>query len=580
MPTYTYQDVRALLEQRRTKVFDRLHDEMRIDEEFISATDTWAADLMAPYMRAFPPDFKSKPIALGRLAMLAFAFAVMNGEKPKVRVVIDRRSGISGYEDTTTIIQKWCRALLHSVRGQLLAAAKHTGGLGAGFLYWGVDKSRYPQEPEDPKERDAWEMERRKANCIDIRPVHPRRVFWDRDHEEPQDCIVEEQITHSAAAAAYPGHDFTGVAADKLKRVIYLSASQYGVWVGEQPVTEGPKVDADGMAENPYGRMWLSYCFSGIGHNGFDDDPVHEVQGNVRQGRGIIASALVAFNRAELLGATGAMPGRDFRGGSETDRQAVMANYHVGPLAFNDLGGGADPVQVAIQDTVDMPQFTRDQNTLIEQYMNLTYGQSFLRGLPTVDNATVNAQNIDLTERMYGPGRANFDAMCSDLLMGVLHCMRESLESGQALYLPDDSEADGYIGLDPSIIPERGLRIEVDMTPPSMTERQASMQNDLALKDAGLLDEEAVAERQGIDDFKAIQRRRDKRKLIEATADVAAQVIGQTLQELIPQRLEVQRAEDEQKGVVERPVAPPQQRFALPAGVGMMGGMEAMNGGY
>lgn len=561
----THAEVKEMLEHRKKKVFQNLHTEMQHDETFIAATDEWATDLMAPYMRAFPLDFKAKPIALARLAMLAFATAVMNGERPKVRAVIDRGSGISGYETAQETIQKWGRALLHSVRQQLTASSRHQGGLGACFLYWGVDKSRYPEEPDDPKEHDKWESERRKANCIDIRVVHPQRVLWDRDHEVPQDVIIEEEISGSAAKALYPKHEFSPTS-EKLKRVIYLSEKEFGVWVDQKPVTEGPGVNDDGIGKNPYGRMWLSYAFAGLGHQGFNDDPVHEVQGNVRQGRGIIASALVAFNRAELLGATGAMPGRDFRGGTQEQRDAVMTTYRTGPLAFNDLGDSTDPVQVAIQETAEMPQFTRDQNVLIEQYMNLTYGQSFLRGLPTVDNATVNAQNIDLTERVYGPGRANFDAMCSDLLMGILHCIKESFESGQKLYLPDDSEADGYIGIDPGIIPDRGLRIEVDMTPPSMTERQAAMQNDLNLLQAGLLDEEAVAERQGIDDYQTIRRRRDKRKLFEATADVAAQIAGETLKQLIPQRLEVQKAEDEQKGVIQRPEPP---RYAAP----MVGGM-------
>lgn len=572
----TYADVMATLEQRRTHVFANLHNEMRIDEEYITASDQWALDLMSPYMRAFPRDFKPKTIALGRLAMMSMAAGINNGTTPKVDVFVDSvRQNSKKAEQTASTMQAWARAFLSSIRPQLWSGAKHVGGLGACFPYFGIDKSRYPAMPDDPEKMAAYEAERRACRLVDFRMVHPRRVFWDRNHEEPQDCIIEEHISPAAAATAYPGHTWSEVAEGKnLKRIIYCSPTEYGVWVDGTSVVEG--ADADGTAENPYGQVWFSWAFSGIGFDGFDDDPVHDIQGNVRQGRGVIASALVAFNRAELLGASGAMPGRDIRGATQQERDRVASTYSTGPMSINDLGGDdTGMVHVEVQPVVDMPQFTRDQNVLIEQYMNLTYGQNFLRGLPTVDNATVNAQNLDLSERMYSAAKASYDHMCADILTKVFCMMRDSLESTQECFLQDDSADGGYVKLAPTDIPKDGWRIVVDMTPPTMTERQAAFANDKDLMMTMGYDASWLAKRQGIDNHDAERRKGDKRKLFEATADAAAQVSASKIQALIPQREEQMAVKNAERGVVvPTPVQqPPQQqaRTPLPPGVGMVG---------
>lgn len=557
MGKLTHNDVVQLLEQRRTTVFGNLHTEMETDEEFIQATDQWAADLMSPYMRAFPKDFKPRAVGLARLAMLAMANNLMNSETPKVEVMIDRGSGVTGYEDTAAMMQTWGVAFLHAYRPQLWMAAKHVGGLGTAWVYYGVDKDKYPKEPDtgDEEAWQQWEAERRKVKVVDLRVIHPRRVYWDDAHEEPQDVLFEEEISPAAAAVAYPDHDWTITDSERktLKRVIYCSPTQYGVWVDNVPVTVGPNVGEDGMADNPYGEMWCSYAFSGLGMPAFDGDLVHEVQGNVRQGRGVIASALVAFNRLEVLGVTGAMPGRDFKGGASVDRDEVMKNYRVGPLAMNDMGGEslAEAVQVEVQPVVDMPQFTRDQSVLIEQYLNLTYGNDFLRGLPTVDNATVNAQNIDLAQRVYGAAVASFDAMCADILTKVFGFIRDSMESVQDLFLPDGKADGGHVRLTPSRIPKRGYRVKVDMTPPSMSERQASLENDRVLKQELGFDASWLAKRQGIENFDEERQKGDERKLIEATADAAATVINEYITQKLPERLGIVRREEVADGVVE-----------------------------
>ena len=572
MPDRTHGEVTELLEQRRTSVFGTLHREMAHDEAFITGTDVWDSNAMDGYMRAFPRDYKAKLVALARLAMLGAALSVNNGETPKVEVHIDKLSGISNYKETEALIQKCGRAFLASIREELWTVAKHQSGLGPAILYYGVDKSRLPEKPDDPKEMRTYELAMRDANCVDVRAMHPRRAMWDRDHTMPKDWMFEEEITPAAANDLYPDYG-PWSATDQtktLKRVIYVSAEQYGIWVDGTSVVKG--AGDDGMAPNPYHRMWVSWAFSGLGFSGFDDNAVHEIQGVVRQSRGIFTAALTAFNENLILGATGAMPGRNYSGGTREERERVMAESETGPLAQNDMGGldTGGAVQENIQEQVQRPQFTRDVQQQLSDYMNLMHGKDFMRGIPTVNNATVNAQNEALANSMFGPARAAFNAMAADCFTTVLHMLKISLESGQTVYWKDAQAEDGYIGLRADQIPERGMVISVDMTAPSMTERQANLANDMELMQTLGFSPEWLAGRQGIDNYAAERKTGVKNKLFEATADVAAEIMGQTLREMIPERLDISREADVRRGVV-TPGQPPEQQqrsMGLPAGVG------------
>ena len=546
--------VTALKTERRDSVFGALHAEMLKDQEFLEAGNQLGRALMKPYLRSFPEDFVERVLPIARLAALYFAIALNNGEPPTIKVFLDERAGVQNREAVKEEIRTWLAAWLAKERASWFDVAKNIGAYGVGPVYYAVDASRLPAEPSDPDLRDDWEVKRRNATCVDVRAVHPAHVYWDTASQPPKDCLFVEQISAREAYEAYGlelGGSDTGEKRD-YERVVYVSADWIAGWVDEQPV-----MGADGVVENRWGRMPAGIAESGMGFASSTGDLVHQIQGAIRHGRDVIASAMVKFNTYELQMASGGMPAVEVSGSTQEQRTKVKQNLRVGPGAINDLGGEdtAGAVTITYGDTPDLPRFDAQHADVIDRWLQLVYGPNMMRGLPTTENATVNAQNQVLAEALYSIARANYNGLVSTACMDVLHMLRADMESTQSVFQEDAESESGCVELHAANLPARGLRVVVDMTPQSLVERRANQEADTQLRDALGLDDEWLAERQGVENFREVQRRSRIGKLLEGLGPMMIDTIRGIVEQQLPQRLDTVRNKAVDQGVLE-PVAP------------------------
>lgn len=577
-PRPTYADIEAMLTDRKDNVFSSFRRECEDDDAHINATDTYVRSRMGQQARVFPADWPLRVVPVAKYAMTNMALGVVNGEPPSIEAKFAHSSGYRGtYDEAKDNVEAWCRDFLHWVQHHgnedpIWDASLQQSGLGAGWLAYGVDKAKIPVRDRYDSDEDYDEACR---NCMpfSVRSVHPRNVMDDTDDDEPTDVLIEEQVSINEARRLYGDKvklpDGNG-GKRTLQRIIYCSKDWYGIWVAGQPVIDGA---VDGVAENPWGRIWVQGALSGLGKQSESYDLVNRRQGIIRGMRDLIISIIIEYNNKQYMHLTRGMTGRDFMHDPQTttieEAQLAAANYETGPLAANVLPAG---IRVVNQDPPQIPNWMADLSAETRSWLEMVTGTNLLRGGVGTDNATVEQQRYQLATRLFGPARAAFNQMVGQMLMDILHYLKHNLASDQRLYLPSKLTADGMRMLTPDQIPD-GLQITVNYQAASQAERMQSKQADAAEYDMGAIDMDVYRDRQGITDGAEIDRRAIKRKLMmsDAMMRVYADFVAQQAQQELPKRVEDLRRRNMRDGVVEQPPAPEQAvPAAAPQGQGML----------
>lgn len=512
----TRENIMSLLKSRKDHVFNSLHREMEIDEDFLEGGSELRSRVMDRYIRVFGNDWDVRYIPLARVMVENMARAVYSGE-----VAVKVTSKLPDAHKAE--IEEWVRALFHwcahggTLEDPFEDASEQQAALGACWIGYALDKSKYPKRPDGGSDEELAEYEEAVRNCVpfDVRSVHPARLMWDTAVERFGDVVLEEPFTVAMARRTYPHAE--GLAGERwdekkpdesLMRVTYCSADWYGVWVGGVPVLEG--CDEEGLIENPWGRVFYQGALAGLGKQSRDYALVNRVQGVIRPYRGLIIGATVGYNAKELTRVSRGMPGTDFfqtTGGASIEEVRTTAkNYETGPLAVNAIPAG---ITVQQQQLPQLPNWWMNLDDDTRAYLEMG-AVNLLRGTSGTDNATVLLANRDAALKRFASAKKSFGQMMAQMAMDILHFIKQDFTDGEKLYLPVQ---DGFKMLNPAHIPEGGVRLTVDPSPPGAAEQAAEYDHVRSLWQDGHISQETLRARQGIEDGAGEDRRLRKERL-------------------------------------------------------------------
>lgn len=580
MADFTVERLREIKTDRE-RVYSTLWSLMERDADLWEATDTHVSNLRRS-IPGFPSDMPLQLLPIAQYAVDNFKTGVLSGETPKVTVKIAKKAkGYSGVtrEQAQKICQDFAQGLTEwafhhgTTESPIVDSVDQCGAIGAGVISAYLDKSLYPKEPEGGKaDAEAWaeyEAARQTTIPFEIRSIPPRNVMWDLEHDPPRDVIVVEKVSAAAMSARYPDiaaeRGWTDTTASReLERIEYQSDEWVCVLVDDWPV-EPPK-------KNPWGRQWITVALSGLGKQSWRYSPEVRVQGVLRRIHDLVIETHIVYNTKIALRQKRGFPGVNFSGSNPDDVQLSKEEYQDGPGARATLYGDT---QVNPQPTADIPNwfFSLDEDN--RRFLEMAVGTPSQRGAYQTDNATVNAQNLDRAISLWQIGGAALEQQWAQCLMNLFRQIKLDMESDKDLYLPGMAE-DGLIMINPDHIPDTGLQITVDYAPPTLQERSAQKESDLADLEAGAIDMDEYRLRQGIDDGETIDYRRRKRVLAESQfiTEVAAKVAAKRIEEKFALAEQTQRVQSAERGVIQpREPEPMQQGMNGDGWVPALGGM-------
>ena len=398
-------------------------------------------------------------------------------------------------------------------------------GLGLGVLSYPIDWERWPDppfgklkngKPRQPvgaaqrEEYARWERKRQTSLPWAVSSTHPRNVFFDPYHDPPEDYIIEEKISRSAANRQYPDRnvskpDAGGTAARQpargtstCLRVTYCSADWYAVYVdGKAVLGADDNADEEGVAPNTAGVAWHRMAFGGFGDKDEDGDFEVRMKGIIRDGRDIILMKITNLNVMEAIRQITAFSPLEVHGGEEAERMKVMESFVYGPATFTST-----PPSITIRpipQTV-VPDVVFKQEEEVNRLMEMHFGPQILRGVEQPqETAAGQRTRVGLASAPYRSCKQNCQQAVAAMLQDLCYMIKHELQEPVTV-LGTPGGSDSSLMLRPEDIVD-GMLIEVDFTPPTEEDRafkRTQLQQDLQ---AGAISiEDYIRESRGIED--------------------------------------------------------------------------------
>ena len=551
--------------------FAPLHSEMKDELQHLQATDNWASDHLRSRILGIPSGWRLRIVPIMRYAVQNMRNTILNGNQPTVRARVASVRQTKAAEAKRKKLTLAGQGTLNRIWGNragmeaLNDAAWQLSAHGIGCLVYDYYASCYPDEPDDGDDEAVANYNDVMAEAwpFSVRSVHPTNVMFDTEHDPPNVVVVKEQVRRDVAVARYPhlaeawGMDAKAfVGTELVDRVQWWTADHcYESIAGAQTLDPKAGAQAEGVVENPYGFIPVAICTSGLGYSDNDYSLLTRYQGIVRSGRDVVLEALAEYNFYAIMRATRAVGGKDFTPNGDAtaaDARRAAQEYIDAPNARNVLPHG---VTVAPSPLGDLPAFLGTLDEKTRQALEMWAGPAIQRGAFQTDNATVNVQNLSQALQLYKNAESSYCVAIGGMLKGFLRMYRALGQSSHAMRMMLDAET---IEIKRDDIPASGYSFDVDGSPPTLAERAASLERDLALKDAGWIDDEEGALNQGIDNFDEIQKRkrmsavRNGESVIMMLQDLYAQAI----QDAYKKQQALLRQKDIESGVIPQPEQP------------------------
>lgn len=495
MPEMTHTDVEEMLEERRDTLSD-LHTEMEIDERFVNASARWGDNSMADYLTGLPKEgYRAKVPPLALNAVTVNLNQTTTAETPSVKVLLpprqpgDRRNR-DALKKQAEDLEKALQALLwyldtSSAESPIHSLMFNGVGYGLGVLAFPIAWDRWPDDPflvadgrrrkpvgaDELRREQQWLAKRARGLPWSIKNIHPRRAFFDTDHELPENMITEEDVPLRSYARRYPHlkDKLSGKLRGTGKLVTYVSEEEYGLWLdGHACLTDKDGANESGVAPNRTGVLWYSQVMPAMGQRSYDNEFVYSVKGILRDARDLLGMKMSAINQMSVITGTYAFPGKNIHGPSEEEAEDAARRHRYGPGVVNYYGPGF------VVDTDSVPDIPRAVLQMIEQLDQLIevhLGPRILRGAYDADaTATQSSQRLAQAKAPLRRAIASGQDAVADMLMKFCRMIKSDLNG---ILFPSKA-GDALMELRAKDIPD-GIRILVDFTPPTHEDLVAEM---------------------------------------------------------------------------------------------------------
>ncbi len=573
----TREDVFALKEERKGKVYGAMHANMRRADHWVFADDAGDDGKGSPILdyvgKGFDDDHVWEIYPFAWEAVDQAIAQYYTGAVPQVTVIIDpkeKRRAPKTADAHEKLMTQAAQGIMHRIPTQeLVDAAWQQLSLGMMVLHYPPD-ARYGKEPDHGKEtpdyEEAWEAYEAQ-DCLPwaVTSLHPTWVYPDpHNGDRPRDYIIERTVQRDEMQRKFPQLQFGKADTEDCTYTEYVSAKHYGCWVNDRAVTPGAAEDSDGIVDNPMGHTWATMAISGMGKSDDKGSWSRKATGIVQRGIG----TFIRMTRDDnLMAAVKRTYIPKYVWSDTTVEQAVEASEDFDP-GNSSLVRKANTATVEALAGLMVPDAVIKDIQVGGERLERLYSPGTLGGESRSEAASKYAQRIAQAQGPLETPKTMFEQALSRMLWDFFWDIKHDphIKDFSASY--SDKEDHHYSGaLKPEEI-HMNCKILVDITPQTDQEKAFEFEDAQAKVEAGFWPRELAIKASGkIDNIAEAESKIALDKWVQSSP-AFVQLMDSVL---IPKLAEA--------AGVPNPLAPPMMPGAAPSGAEASPGAPGAGGG-